>query len=183
MRSAPNKPRNDFIARREHISGSCRENREAREPFFSPSFRHGSADNDSISPELALRRHPIPRDFRAGPVNRGAHVHQVFTSDRSVTFFRPENVSTVQAAGKQCIPPATAAQPGRYSSPGSLCRAACTSPGPGSLLAEQFLPGPAAPHAGRPFRHDVRPGTRGLVANLDQDPAPLAGPGQREAPG
>jgi hypothetical protein len=50
-------------------------------------------------------------------------------------------------------------------------------------LAAQFLPGAAAPHAGWLFRHDVGSGTRGLVTDLDQDPAPLAGPGQRETPG
>src|SRR5690242_18012704 len=47
----------------------------------------------------------------------------------------------------------------------------------------QFLPGAAAAHAGGLLRHDVRPGTRFLIADLDQDPAPLAGPGQREASG
>jgi hypothetical protein len=37
----------------------------------------------------------------------------------------------------------------------------------GRLPPGQFLPGPAGPYAGRPFRNDVRPGTRGLVSDLD----------------
>src|ERR1700759_5733506 len=65
---------------------------------------------------------------------------------------------------------------GRPHSPGS-------SGLPGLRLMPEFLPDAAAPHASRPLRHDVRPGTRRLIADLDQDPAPLAGPGQREAPG
>src|ERR1019366_3062018 len=45
----------------------------------------------------------------------------------------------------------------------------------------QVLPGPAAAHARRALRHDVRAGPGVFVADLDQDPAMLAGPGQGEA--
>ena len=45
----------------------------------------------------------------------------------------------------------------------------------------EFLPGFAAPDAGRPLGHDVRPGACFGVPDLHEDPAPLAGPGQREA--
>src|SRR5580704_16379456 len=52
-----------------------------------------------------------------------------------------------------------------------------------SLPVQQFLPSQAAADAGRLFGHDVRPRARGFVADLDEDPALLAGPGQRESPG
>jgi hypothetical protein len=64
-----------------------------------------------------------------------------------------------------------------------LCEAGLSSGMAGLRFAPQFLPGAAAPHTGRLFRDDVGPGSRGLIADLDQDPAPLAGPGQRETPG
>src|ERR1019366_2240486 len=45
----------------------------------------------------------------------------------------------------------------------------------------QILPGLAAAHARRAFRDDVRALPGVFVADLDQDPAMLAGPGQGEA--
>src|SRR5215831_11690513 len=47
----------------------------------------------------------------------------------------------------------------------------------------QVLPGPAAAHARRTLGDDVRAFPRVLVPDLDEDPAALAGAGQREATG
>jgi hypothetical protein len=46
---------------------------------------------------------------------------------------------------------------------------------------QEFLPGFAAPDAGRPLGHDVRSGACFGVPDLHEDPALLAGPGQRKA--
>jgi hypothetical protein len=102
-RSAPNKPRSDFIACRERIPGSCRENGDAGEPFLSPSFRRGPADNDSIGPEFALRRHPIPRDFptvpREGrrPCSLSVHPPQLIRA-----LFRPWLIVPRDCAARLC---------------------------------------------------------------------------------
>ena len=81
--------------------------------------------------------------------------------------------------------------PLRPAAPGRVIRPAGSLRGPrhrgfrrpaGRATSGQFLPGTAAPHAGRAFRHDVRSGPRGLVADLDQNPAALPRPGQRVAP-
>jgi hypothetical protein len=64
-------------------------------------------------------------------------------------------------------------------------RIAGESPGTAMIcsLLTQLLPGPAAPHAGRLFRDDVRARAGAFVPDLDQDPALRTGPRQREATG
>src|SRR6266567_1299421 len=103
-------------------------------------------------------------------------------------LFLPENVSRclkVPYSGANCplrLLARTLLWPGPFP-PSGRAPPPFASGMAGLRLAPQFLPGTPASHTGRPFRHDVRSGTRGLVADLDQDPAPLAGPGQREAAG
>src|SRR5271165_586403 len=59
-------------------------------------------------------------------------------------------------------------------------RDSCPAPGRLRMISE-LLPGAARAHAGRPLGRDVRAGSSGVVPDLDQDPAPLASRGQREA--
>jgi hypothetical protein len=119
-------------------------------------------------------------------VNADGHVHGTFTFSSTVMLFLPENVSRYLKdpySRANCPLPAG---PGRYFGPGIFLPSGCATPALGMAglrLAPQFLPGVAAPHTGRLFRNDVGPGTRRVVADLDQDPAPLAGPGQRETSG
>src|SRR5205814_8567317 len=51
------------------------------------------------------------------------------------------------------------------------------------MPVSKLLPGPAAAHARGLLGHDVRARPRVLVADLDQDPAALAGAGQAEPAG
>ena len=155
--------------------------RKPVEPFLCPSFRRGLADDGPLVPRL-----------RSHVIRQGDIFPSVPREPPTAMFIqcslRPENVSGFRATGKGCNLPAVRAPREHNSAPAlSAVRPrgprAFTQGSPALLRAEQFLPGATAPHAGRPFRHDVRSGTRGLVADLDQDPAPLAGPGQREAPG
>ena len=90
-----------FIARRERIPGSCRENGDAREPFLSPSLGTTlpimtllapSSRSDLIRSREISRPSPVKS---GGPCSFSVHLGSVSH------VFRPENVSTVQATGKR----------------------------------------------------------------------------------
>ena len=100
-RSGPNKPRSDFIARRERIPGSCRENGDACEPFLSPSLGTTLPIMTLLAPSSRsdlIRSHEISRPSpvkAGGPCSLSVHLGSVSH------VFQPENVSTVQATGKR----------------------------------------------------------------------------------
>src|ERR1700727_317395 len=52
---------------------------------------------------------------------------------------------------------------------------------PLGLSISELFPRPAAAHAPWLLGHDVGTGSRVVITGLDQDPAPLAGAGQRES--
>ena len=176
MPSAPNKPRNDFVVCREHIydrgrktgnpsSRSCILRLGPATPMVTLLVWTFSLRMSSASAIFPAR----PSANQRRPCSRSVHYQPVQSCP-----FPFANVSTGLKVRITTQTASDAVLTSRRHSPGLP---------QGLLTARQFLPGTAAPHAGRLFRHDVRPGTRGLVADLDQDPAPLAGPGQREASG
>ena len=173
---SPNKPRNDFVACREHIYDRGRKTGEPVQPFLYPTFRSATPMVTPLVWTFSVKMSSASAIFPARP-----SANQQRPCSRSV-HYRPvqscpipfANVSTGLRVRITTQTASDAVLTSRRHSPGLP---------QGFLTARQFLPGTAAPHAGRLFRHDVRPGTRSLVADLDQDPAPLAGPGQREASG
>ena len=105
-----------FIARRERIPGSCRENGDAREPFLSPSLGTTlpimtllapSSRSDLIRSREISRPSPVKS---GGPCSFSVHLGSVSH------VFRAQNVSTVQATGKRAIA-SRRGSPGRYSDP------------------------------------------------------------------
>ena len=157
-RSAPNKPRSDFIARRERIPGSCRENEDAREPFLSlplgtalpiMTLLAPSSRSDLIRSREISRPSPVKA---GGPCSLSVHLGSVSH------VFRPENVSTVQATGKRAN-----RQPPQLTwalfRPGSLCRATARRDCAARLRGATARP-TARPTARRDCvaRHSSRPG-------------------------
>ena len=125
MLSAPNKPRSDFIARREHILGSCRENGDARE--LPLSLVLGRALPIMIH-WLRVRAHTSsdPARFPGRPRERRPPVFITYSPRLGQSRFPPRKRFNVQASFRRPESGANRSRrgsPGRYSDPGSWCRA------------------------------------------------------------
>jgi hypothetical protein len=115
-RSAPNKPRGDFIARRERIPGSCRENGDAREPFLSSPLGTAlpimtllapSSRSDLIRSREISRPSPVKA---GGPFSLSVHLGSVSHVSGLKTFQRFKRPESAQTASR-------GRSPRRYSDP------------------------------------------------------------------
>ncbi len=90
-----------ILSRTENIFSLVLREQGTRGLLWYPSFRRGAADDDSIGPLGHAQMPSASAIFPARPRRTAdGHVHAVFTSARSVTPFRPENVSGVSSGRK-----------------------------------------------------------------------------------